>query len=388
MQYVSRATHFKTFLRMQLRHWLPAPSVPAGRQALVFGVVSAAIGMACTEWVSRHWLNASAPWFIAPMGASAVLLFMLPVSPMAQPWSVIGGNVLSALIGVFVHQWTGNAGWCVALAGALAIAAMCALRCLHPPGGAVALMATLGSSPPHAAGYEFVLMPVGLNSLLLVLMAFLLNNLAGRRYPHRSPASPSFPHQTSDPRPSQRIGVQAQDLDAALASFGELLDIERDDLEEIVLRANTQAQRRQAARVRCEDIMSRDVITIRDTDSVEEVWMRLSRHKVKALPVISHTDELVGIVSLHDFFLSHTDQGLRKLAPGRAVREIMTTPVTTVSPDQPITDLVPAFSDGGLHHMPVINAQRHVVGMVTQSDLVAALFQLMGAASSQPMRQA
>ena len=382
MQNLSRTAQLKTFMLMQLRPWLPAPSVPAGRQALAFGVVSAAIGLSCTEWLSRHWLGALAPWFIAPMGASAVLLFMLPMSPMAQPWSVIGGNVLSALIGVVMRQWLGDAGWCVALAGAAAMAAMCTLRCLHPPGGAVALMAALGGGSTHELGYEFALMPVGLNSTLLVLMALLLNNLAGRRYPHRPASSPTSPHQTSDPRPSQRVGVQARDLDVALASFGELLDIERDDLEEIVLRANVQAQRRQWADVRCADIMSRDVVTVRDQDSVEEVWIRLSKHKVKALPVVNEKQQLVGIVSLHDFFLSHTDQALRKLRPGRTVQEIMSTAVTTTRPDQPVADLVPAFSDGGLHHMPVINANQQVVGMVTQSDLIAALFHQTASAHS------
>ena len=217
---------------------------------------------------------------------------------------------------------------------------------------------------------------VGLNSMALVLMALLLNNLAGRRYPHRPSPAPTSTHHTSDPLPSQRVGVQAQDLDAALASFGELLDIERDDLEDIVSRANLQAQRRQWATVRCDDIMSRDVVTVSATCSVEEVWIRLSRHKVKALPVVNESQQLVGIVSLHDFFLSPTDRALRKIVPGRLVSEIMTTSVMAVSPDQPIADLVPAFSDGGLHHMPVVDAERRVVGMVTQSDLVAALFHL------------
>ena len=122
--------------------------------------------------------------------------------------------------------------------------------------------------------------------------------------------------------------------------------------------------------------MSRDVVTVSATCSVEEVWIRLSRHKVKALPVVNESQQLVGIVSLHDFFLSPTDRALRKIVPGRLVSEIMTTSVMAVSPDQPIADLVPAFSDGGLHHMPVVDAERRVVGMVTQSDLVAALFHL------------
>lgn len=218
--------------------------------------------------------------------------------------------------------------------------------------------------------------------MALVLMALLLNNLAGRRYPHRPSPAPTSAHHTSDPLPSQRVGVQAQDLDAALASFGELLDIERDDLEDIVSRANQQAQRRQWASVRCDDIMSRDVVTVSANCSVEEVWIRLSRHKVKALPVVNESQQLVGIVSLHDFFLSPTDQTLRKIAPGRLVGDIMTASVMVVFPDQPISDLVPAFSDGGLHHMPVIDAERKVVGMVTQSDLVAALFHLTAVTTS------
>ena len=382
MHHVSRTDQIRIFLLLRLQHWLPAPSVPAGRQALVLGVISAAVGLSCTEWVSRHWLGASSPWFMPPMGASAVLLFMLPVSPMAQPWAVIGGNVLSALIGVFIHQYFGDVGWCAALAAAMAITAMCALRCLHPPGGAFALMAAQGGGAAHEMGYEFALTQVGLNSMVLVLMALLLNNLAGRRYPHRPSPSPTSPHHTSDPLPSQRVGVQAQDLDAALASFGELLDIERDDLEDIVSRANLQAQRRQWATVRCDDIMSRDVVTVSATCSVEEVWIRLSRHKVKALPVVNEFQQLVGIVSLHDFFLSPTDRALRKIVPGRLVSEIMTTSVVAVFPDQPIADLVSAFSDGGLHHMPVVDAERKVVGMATQSDLVAALFHLPAVATS------
>ena len=76
MHHVSRTDQIRIFLLLRLQHWLPAPSVRAGRQALVLGVMSAAVGLSCMEWISRHWLGASAPWFMPPMGASAVLLFM------------------------------------------------------------------------------------------------------------------------------------------------------------------------------------------------------------------------------------------------------------------------------------------------------------------------
>lgn len=357
----------------KVQMWVSLPLSARGR-AVILGVVGVGVGLLCTEWMSRLWLGEAVPWFIAPMGASAVLLFMLPVSPLAQPWAVVGGNVVSALIGVGVHHVMGASGWSAAVAGAAAVGAMYALRCLHPPGGAVALMAVLGGASVDRLDYGFVLWPVGLNSLIMVLMALAFNNITGRRYPHRAAPAPS-PHLTQDRLPSQRLGVTSEDLDAALASFGEVLDIDREDLAEIVTQAHVLAQRRQWGEVQCQDIMSHDVVVVRDTDRVEEAWLLLARHKVKALPVTDAGQRLVGIVSLHDFFMGKAGKTLRGIVAGQRVHQIMSKQVVTARPDQSIADLVSAFSDGGLHHMPVIDAGERVVGMVTQSDLVAALFQ-------------
>ena len=89
------------------KRWLgsfaPAPVGDNGREKLS-GVLGARLGLFCTEWVGRHALGAANPWFIAPMGASAVLLFAAPASPLAQPWSLMAGNLVSALIGVFCAQ--------------------------------------------------------------------------------------------------------------------------------------------------------------------------------------------------------------------------------------------------------------------------------------------
>jgi len=125
------------------------------------------------------------PLLIAPMGASAVLLFAASHSPLAQPWSVIGGNMISALVGVFTYMWLKDpiAASGVAVAGSIGI--MSLLGCLHPPSGAVALTAVLGGSAVHEMGYTFVLWPVGVNSILLLGVALLFNNLTGLRYPPR-----------------------------------------------------------------------------------------------------------------------------------------------------------------------------------------------------------
>lgn len=358
-----------------LRSFLPAP-LAIGQREIWLGCIGAGLGLLGTEWLSQQVLGSANPWFIAPMGASAVLLFAVPASPLAQPWSIVGGNLVSALIGVSCALWLGPTGLAAGMAGALAIAAMFALRCLHPPGGAVALTAVLGGPAVSQLGYGFALWPVAANSILLLLLALLFNNLMQRRYPHQ-PALQPHPHRTTDPLPSARLGFTQDDLDAALAGQGELLDISKDDLEEILTRAQLHASRRKWGDVYCRDIMSRDVVHIGPRDSLDAAWARLEKHRVKALPVATADGTLVGIVSLHDFFIGHsapTSRMAPAMSTARYVEDIMTSKVRVARPEQPMVDLVGLFSDGGLHHMPVVDAQQRVVGMITQSDLVAALF--------------
>jgi CBS domain-containing membrane protein len=358
-----------------LRSFYPAPLM-GGPRDLWLGSLGAGLGLLITEWISHQALGSANPWFIAPMGASAVLLFAVPASPLAQPWSIVGGNVIAAAVGIACVQLFGSSGPAAAVAAAVAIGLMFALRCLHPPGGAVALTAVLGGPAIHDLGYAFVLWPVAVDSVLMLLLALAFNNMAGRRYPHHGAPRP-HPHDTRDRLPTQRAGPTREDLDAAIASFGEVLDIDRDDLEDLVMRTQLATRQRQWQAVRCSDIMSSDVITVGPTDSVDEAWQRLAHHKVKALPVADAAGKLVGIVSLHDFFIGQSapePNRLPRMSTARRVEEIMTRRVRSARPEQPIAELVKGFSDGGLHHMPVVKATGQVVGMVTQSDLVAALF--------------
>jgi CBS domain-containing membrane protein len=149
--------------------------------------IGALFGILITGYVTELALGMSMglPLLIAPMGASAVLLFAASNSPLAQPWSIIGGNLVSALVGVFTWMWLKDpiAASGVAVAGSIGI--MSLLGCLHPPSGAVALTAVLGGSAVHEMGYTFVLWPVGVNSVLLLGVALLFNNLTGLRYPPR-----------------------------------------------------------------------------------------------------------------------------------------------------------------------------------------------------------
>ena len=122
---------------------------------------------------------------IGSFGASAVLLYGAPKSPLAQPRNVLGGHVLSALVGVSARFVLPAPGWaCAALAVATAIALMHATGTLHPPGGATALIAVTGGPKVASLGYLFALIPAGAGAAVLLLVALLVNNVAkSRRYP-------------------------------------------------------------------------------------------------------------------------------------------------------------------------------------------------------------
>jgi CBS-domain-containing membrane protein len=122
---------------------------------------------------------------IGSFGASAVLVYGAIRSPLAQPRNVLGGHIISAVIGVGFYKLLPHQLWIASpLAVATAIAAMHATKTLHPPGGATALIAVTGSPKIHALGYFYAIIPVGMGALIMVIVALVVNNLSGhRRYP-------------------------------------------------------------------------------------------------------------------------------------------------------------------------------------------------------------
>ncbi|MBY4895500.1 HPP family protein [Cupriavidus sp. AU9028] len=344
--------------------------VAANRLERAKSVLGVLLGIACTEWISRHLLAGFNPWFIAPMGACAVLLFAMPSSPLAQPWSIIGGNILAALIGVACAHWIPFPGLAAAIAVALSLALMFQLHCVHPPAGAIAVAGVFGGPEIAKLGFGFAVVPVAINAMLLLLLALALNNLMGRRYPHRPIAPPG--HGTSDPPPARRGGITRADLDAVLAERGEFIDIEPDDLEEILVQAGQRAWHRRFGELRCADIMSRDVVSIRADQRLNDAWRLMQRHRLSALPVISSRDRrLVGLVSTTDLFLGDPAKGKRR-ADG-IIRDVMLSTVPVAGIDQPAIELAEAMTNGGWHLMPVVDERRQLVGLVTQSDLLGGL---------------
>ena len=122
---------------------------------------------------------------IGSFGASAVLIYGAVKSPLAQPRNLIGGHILSALVGVTCYKlFPGNLWLAASLAVSTSIALMHITKTLHPPGGATALIAVIGSSKIHSLGYLYAVMPVGIGAFVMLAVALLINNIPKtRRYP-------------------------------------------------------------------------------------------------------------------------------------------------------------------------------------------------------------
>jgi CBS domain-containing membrane protein len=341
-------------------------------------IAGASLGIVATATVGRWaagYLGAT-HWLAAPIGASAVLVFAVPASPLAQPWSVICGNTVSALVGIACAAAIPDVSVAAPAAVAAAIATMFALRCLHPPGGATALLVVLS----HATDPRFALVPVLLDSTLLVCVGALFNPLTGRRYPHaqRVPAS------RAEPPGAARF--TSADLDAALAHYNQVLDVSRDDLEGLLHHAEAAAYRRTLGDLRVRDVMSREPLAVAADTAIDDAWAAMRARGVKALPVTDGTRRIVGIVTQADVARQaaaarDANAAVATLATtGRAdppgpqrVGAIMTRRVSVASDGLHVIELLPLFSEGGHHHLPIVDGDGLLVGILTQSDLVRAL---------------
>ncbi|MHC6223522.1 HPP family protein [Pseudomonas sp. X10] len=145
-----------------------APAAPSLHFSLI-SLLGAALAIGITGWLSQV---SAAPWLMAPFGASCVLAFGMPDSPLAQPRNIIGGHVIATLVGLLVLHTLGDNWWAAALAVGLALAAMQQTRTLHAPAGANPLVVIASHAP-----LSFVITPVLAGSLVIVAVAWCLNNV-------------------------------------------------------------------------------------------------------------------------------------------------------------------------------------------------------------------
>jgi CBS domain-containing membrane protein len=170
----------------------------------------------------------------------------------------------------------------------------------------------------------------------------------------------------------------ATDLDAALRHYNQVLDVGRDDLAGLLHHAELVAYQRNLGNLLCADIMSAQPVAVPFGMVIHDAWPLMHQHRIKALPVIDRHRHLVGIVTQADFW---RHAGLKQPAARQAlasrvdvVGQIMTRKVQVASADRHVIELIPLFSKGGHQHIPIIDADKQLVGIVTQSDLLRALY--------------
>jgi CBS domain-containing membrane protein len=231
--------HWREFLH----NFLPEPGHVPWRERALSGF-GALLAILAVVGLSPSLLQA--PFYvIAAVGASSVLIFALPASPLAQPWAVFGGYVVSAAIGVVMARWVPYEPVAAGLAVGCAIVAMLTLRCLHAPAGAVALFAVIGGDTIRSLGFAYVLSPVAANAALLVALGILYNNLIpGRHYPRPHPELVAG--QAEDVASPTLSGFSHEELGAILDEYGHPLNISGEELDEIL----AIVERRRQSRVR------------------------------------------------------------------------------------------------------------------------------------------
>lgn len=183
-------------------------------------------------FMSSYWLlDPEVAVFIVPsMGASAVLLFAAPHAPFSQPWNVLAGHAVSAVIGVACWRWIPNYTVAASASVCLAIGIMYLMRCIHPPGGATALAAVIGSDKLHDLGFNYGFQPVLLNVLTLLLVAIAFNGLfKWRQYP----AHLYLRKQTIEPVTKGYEPITHEDFVYALSHIDTFVDIDEEDLLKI-----------------------------------------------------------------------------------------------------------------------------------------------------------
>ncbi len=148
--------------------------------------IGAFIGMAAVTSIHYDMITQTdLVMVIGSFGASAVLIYGAIKSPLAQPRNLVGGHIISAIIGVVCYKLFASNMWLASsLAVATAIAIMHGTKTLHPPGGATALIAVIGSTKIHDLGFLYVVVPVGVGVIIMLIVALIVNNIPkNRRYP-------------------------------------------------------------------------------------------------------------------------------------------------------------------------------------------------------------
>ena len=358
------------------------------RKDQCLALLASFMAMTCIGLLSS-WLTPQVQtlFLVASVGPSMVLIFVVPNSPFSQPYPLLMSHFLAAIIGVSCAYLPLDLFLTGAIGLTLCMLAMFALGCVHPPAAATTMMPII-VGPAAVGGFNFVVFPVLINMSILIILALVFHRCwLKKEYPVHATPTRDLIHQHEGASPLARVGLHPDDLTSALKDFDGYLNITEKDLTQVYELAQQKAYTRKFGEIRCKHIMSCDVITISEAATLEATWALLRKHKVEMLPVIDQVKRVIGSVSLADYFrwadMKGYDRPFQRLDDSvtgegaedtPTISDIMARPVVTVKHSDLIASLVPLLSDKGMHHVPVVDDDQKLVGIVAQSDLIAALY--------------
>lgn len=331
--------------------------------------LAASLALAVVAGVSHQLLNPlEHVVLLASMGATAVLLFGLPHSPLAKPRVVFFGHLIPATIGLLCSHWIPNFAVMAATTMGLVLLVMYRFDCMHPPGGATAMVPVIAALQAPLP-MSFLLAPVLLNVLLILGVSVCLQ---------RWLLTPSSP-------PAAVIAPQA--LAHAIASHDEPVDVDSDTLQQLFQSAQAY-MRQQPQPAHCAEITRPLPARARLTDHLSSGWDALSQHSSDVLALESDEGQFVGMLRRLDFLQPSLPQHLwawrRVLLQlhWHLTRRVSHQPlallplwhVPVVSSQQAISDLVPLFAKPQVTLVAVVD-QGRLQGIIQASDLVQWLLQ-------------
>jgi len=192
------------------------------------------IGITLISAISYQFTGAEGAALIVPsMGAAAVLVFAVPHGKLSQPWPLLGGNLVSAAVGVASYKLIPDPFIAAGLAVGLAIGCMHLLSCVHPPGGATALAAVVGGSSIHELGFNYVITPILINVLIIFFTAVIFNSFfPWRRYPVAAMMRFTEQQQQEDKGHTNVISKEA--IEQALTDMDLVMDVTTEDLQRVM----------------------------------------------------------------------------------------------------------------------------------------------------------
>lgn len=383
---------------MQLGNgWKPAVA-PAARLDVLRVGGGAGLGLALAALLVQlaAWAGWQGSWALfAPLGATAVLVFAVHTGPLSQPWSCVVGNTVAALWALLVIAcWpaTGPAWLLPAVAVGGAIACMQLSRSLHPPGGAVALLLALEAQHGVHHGWSYALLPIGLLTLLLVLLGMAYHRAWGKHYPLQVAA----PTPVAKAQHLPADDLSDADLQALLARFDQDYNLTAQELGQLVRAAEEQAIARRFGSVRCDQVMTSALWTCRPGDGLDQLAAQFQQHPIKSLPVLDDTGRLLGVVaraSLFDWLWAQSQQRVPSAADGgwrpwhlwrkppasnpaadqpRSAADLMQDAPLSVQDSTPVAELLEALAQHTVPFVAVLRAGK-LVGLITRTDIMRIL---------------